>query len=142
MKTLSESLMDLAARVKRLEDSAAAVQEKNRAALQTRREELDAAIDREVQEFDTTTADAKEAARSRWSDAKGSIERQIAAMRAEFENRQAEHKQHNAEGAAQAAEEDAALAVTLAEYCLDAAEWAAVRAELARGEADELAGKS
>jgi cell division protein FtsB len=31
MKTLSESLMDLAARVKHLEDSAAAVQERNRA---------------------------------------------------------------------------------------------------------------
>ena len=30
MKTLSESLMDLAGRVKKLEDSAAAVQEKNR----------------------------------------------------------------------------------------------------------------
>jgi cell division protein FtsB len=51
MKTLSESLMDLAARVKRLEDSAAAVQEKNRAALQARREELEAAIDREKNEF-------------------------------------------------------------------------------------------
>ena len=43
MKTLSESLMDLAGRVKRLEDSAAAVQEKNRAALHARRDELDAA---------------------------------------------------------------------------------------------------
>ena len=31
MKTLSESLMDLAARVKQLEDSAAAVQERNKA---------------------------------------------------------------------------------------------------------------
>jgi len=142
MKSLSESLRDLAARVKQLDDSAAAVQERNRAALQKRREELDAAIDREVQEFDKTTAEAKEAARSWWSDTKGSIERQIAAMRVDFENRQAEHQQHNAEGAAQAAEEDAALAVTLATYCVDAAEWAVVRAELARGEADQLAVRS
>ena len=142
MKTPSESLMDLAARVKQLEDSAAAVQERNRAALQQRREELDAAIDREVQEFDKTTAEAKEATRSWWSETKGSIERQIAAMRADFEKRQDEHKQHNAQGAAQAAEEDAALVVTLATYCVDAAEWAVVRAELARGEADQLAVRS
>ena len=51
MKTLSESLMDLAGRVKRLEDSAAAVQEKNRAALEARRDELEAAIDREKNAF-------------------------------------------------------------------------------------------
>ena len=75
MKPLSESLLDLAARVKRLEDSAAAVREQNRAA------------------------------------------------RAAAEN----------------AEDDAVAAVTLAGYCLDAAEWAVVRAEQTRGEADELA---
>jgi hypothetical protein len=142
MKSLSESLMDLAARVKQLEDSAAAVQQHNRAALQKRHEELDAAIDRDVQEFDETTAEAKEATRSWWSDTKRSIERQIAAMRVDFENRRAEHQQHNAQGAAQAAEEDAALAVTLATYCVDAAEWAVVRAEVARGEADQLAVRS
>ena len=58
MKPLSESLRDPAARVKQLDESAAAVQERNRAALQKRREKLDAAIDREVQEFDETTAEA------------------------------------------------------------------------------------
>jgi len=105
MKSLSESLMDLAARVKQLENSAAAWQERDRAALHTRREEFGAAVDRGVQEFDNTSAETKEAARSWWSDARGSIERQIAAMRADFENRQAEHKQHNAGSAAQAADQ-------------------------------------
>ncbi len=142
MKPLSQSLTDLAARVKQLEDSAVAVQERNQGALQKRREELDAAIDRQVKESDDTAAEAKEAARSWWSDTKGSIERQIAAMRADFEERQAEHAQHNAEGAAQAAEEDAAVAANLATYCVDAAEWAVVRAELARGEAEQLAARS
>jgi len=139
MKPLSESLMDLAARVKRLEDSAAAVREQNRAALQARREELETAIDREVKEFEETTAEAKEAARSWWSDTKGAIERQIAAMRADFEKRHAELEQKSVERAAQSAEDDAVAAVTLAGYCLDAAEWAVVRAEETRGEADELA---
>ncbi len=117
MEPLSKSLMDLAARVRRLEDSAAAVQERNRAALQRRREELDAAIDREVQEFQDATAEAEQAARSWWSDTRSSIERQIAALRADFEKRQAEHKQQNAVVAAQAAEEDAAAVVALATYC-------------------------
>ena len=63
-------------------------------------------------------------------------------MRVDFEKRQAEHQQHNAEGAAQAAEEDAALAVTLATYCVDAAELAVVRAEQARGETDQMTVRS
>jgi len=63
-------------------------------------------------------------------------------MRSDIEDWQAERKEKDAEWAAENAAEDAVVAVTLAAYCLDAAEWAAVRAELARGEADELAGKS
>jgi hypothetical protein len=142
MKPFSESLMDLAARVKRLEDSAAAVRERNRAALQQRRKELDPAIDREVGEFEKATAEAKGTARSWWSHTEGSIERQIAAMRADFQKRQAEHKRRNAESGARSAEDNAAVAVTLASYCVDAAEWAVVRAELARGDADQLAIRS
>jgi hypothetical protein len=45
MQKLSVALLDLASRVKRVEDSAAAVEAKNRAKLQARREELEAAID-------------------------------------------------------------------------------------------------
>ncbi|MEE6134885.1 hypothetical protein SKC41_00885 [Mycobacterium sp. 050128] len=136
---MSESLMDLAARVKTLEDSAAAVRDENRAALQARREELETVIDREVKEIEKTTAEAKQAARAWWSDTKGAIERQIAAMRADFEKRHAELEQKSVERAAENAEDDAVAAVTLAGYCLDAAEWAVVRAEQTRGEADELA---
>jgi hypothetical protein len=40
MQKLSVALLDLASRVKRVEDSAAAVEAKNRAKLQARREEL------------------------------------------------------------------------------------------------------
>jgi hypothetical protein len=43
MHKLSAALLDLASRVKRVEDSAAAVEAKNRAKLQARREELEAA---------------------------------------------------------------------------------------------------
>lgn len=139
MKKLSESLIDLAGRVRKLEDSAAAVEDKNRAALQTRRDELDTAIEKERHDIEKATTAAKQEARTWWSDTKGSIERQMAAMRADVAKRQAEHKKKSAEHSAQDAEQDAWVAVTLAAYCLDAAEWAVVQAELARGEADELA---
>ncbi|HTX95488.1 MAG TPA: hypothetical protein VME67_11900 [Mycobacterium sp.] len=142
MKPPSEALMELAARVRRLEDSATAVKERNEAALQERRRELETAIDHEVEELKKTTSEAKEAALSWWSETKGAIERQITAMRSDFEQRQTEHAQKNAERAATNADEDAALAVTLASYCLDAAEWATVRAELARAEAEKLATRS
>lgn len=141
MNKLSDSLMDLAGRVKMLEDSAAAVQAKNRVALQARRDQLEAAIEREKTEMDRTTDDVKTQARSWWSETKNSIEKQISAMRADFDKWHAELQEKNAERTADDAEDDAVVAVTLAGYCLDAAEWAVVQAELARGEADKLAGK-
>jgi hypothetical protein len=58
MTPLSEALMDFVARVRRLEDSAAVVREKNRAALQARREELEASIDREVKQAEETATEA------------------------------------------------------------------------------------
>jgi hypothetical protein len=138
---LSDSLLDLAQRVMRVEDSAAAVQARNQAALQTRREELEAAIDRKVTEIETATAQAAGVAHSRWSDIKKSVENQVSEMRADFDKWQVEVKEKNAELAAEDAEEDAVAAVSIAAYCLDAAEWAVVRAELARGEVEQLAAK-
>lgn len=141
MKKLSESLLDLAARVKRVEDSAAAVQERNRAALEARRGELEAAIEQEKVELEAAATTARGSARGWWSETKSSIERQIAEMRADFENWQAERKEESAERAAEDAEDDAVVAITLAGYCLDAAEWAVVRAALSRADADLLAAK-
>ena len=138
MKSMSESLYELAGRIKTLEDSAAAVREKNRAALQTRRGEIEKTFDSEVKEFEAAATEATAAARSWWADTKGSIERQIAAMRADFDKRQAERRKERAQRLAEIAEDDAAAAVALATYCLNAAEWAVVDAALARAEADEL----
>ncbi|MGO9158684.1 hypothetical protein [Mycobacterium sp.] len=60
-------------------------------------------------------------------------------MRADFEKRHAELEQKSVERPPKTPEDDAVAAVTLAGYCLDAAEWAVVRAEQTGGEADELA---
>jgi hypothetical protein len=139
MQKLSAALLDLASRVKRVEDSAAAVEAKNREKLQTRREELAAAIDESHIELAAAATQAKEAANGKWSKVKNSIEGRVDEMRSDFSNWQAEIKVDRAERAAENAEYDAVVAVDLAAYCLDAAEWAVVQAELARGEADQLA---
>jgi gas vesicle protein len=134
MNNLSDALIDLAGRVKRVEDSAAAVQKENRAALQSRREELEAAIEESKVELEAAATHAKDATRGWWSKTTSSIQ-------ADFAEWQADMKETNAERAAEDAEDDAVVAVSLAAYCLDAAEWAVVRAELARGEADQLMGQ-
>jgi hypothetical protein len=134
MRNLSDALIGLAGRVKRVEDSAEAVQEKNRAALQSRREELEGTIQQSKIELEVAATQAKDATRSWWSEATSSIQ-------ADFAEWQAELKEKNAERAADEVEDDAVVAVSLAAYCLDAAEWAVVRAELARGEADQIMGQ-
>ena len=62
MQKLSAALLDLASRVKRVEDSAAAVEAKNRVKLQARREELEAAIDESHIELAAAATQAKESA--------------------------------------------------------------------------------
>ena len=141
MQKLSAALLDLASRVNRVEDSAAAVEAKNHLKLQARREELEAAIDESHVELAGAATQAKESTRSKWSQVKTAIEGQVSDMRADFAKWQAEIKEDRAERAAEDAEYDAVVAVNLAAYCLDAAEWAVVQAELARGGADQLAAR-
>ena len=139
MQKLSKALLDLASRVKRVEDSAAAVEAKNREKLQARREELEAAIDESHVELSAAATQANESTRTKWTQAKTSIEGRVNDMRADFAKWQAEIKEDRAEQEAEDAEYDAVVSMNLAAYCLDAAEWAVVQAELARGEADQLA---
>src|SRR6201988_1839542 len=70
MQKLSAALLDLASRVKRVEDSAEAVEDKNRAKSQARREELEAAIDESHIELAAAATQAKESARGEWPKAK------------------------------------------------------------------------
>ena len=139
MKPLSQSLQDLAARVKVLEDSATATFQADRAELEKRRHEIDDAITTEVGEFDSAVRDAAQAGRTWWNDTKTSMRRPLDEVRARVENRKSEHEFHRALRAADAAEEDAAAAIEVADYFLDVAEYAIIDAALARMAADELA---
>ena len=139
MKPLSQSLQDLAARVKVLEDSATATFQADRAELEKRRHEIDDAIKTEVGEFDSAVRDAAQAGRTWWNDTKTSMKRPLDEVRARVENRKSEHELHRALRAAEAAEQDAAAAIEVAAYFLDVAEYAIIDAALARMAADDLA---
>ena len=99
MKTLSESLMDLAERVKKFEESSAEMREKNRATMQARKEELTSTIEREGSELEKTAAELRDAAQSWWSDTREALEHQIGVMRADFDKWQADMKAQRAERA-------------------------------------------
>jgi hypothetical protein len=101
MKPLSEALTDLAAQVKRFEESSATAREKNRTALAARQEELSTTLEHGKNEFDKTTAELREAAQSWWSDTREAIEHQIDVMRADFEKWQADIKAQRAERTAE-----------------------------------------
>jgi len=139
MKPLSQSLQELAARVKVLEDSATATFQADRAELEKRRHEIDDAIKTEVGEFDSAVRDAAQAGRTWWNDTKTSMRRPVDEVRARVENRKSEHELHRALRAAEAAEQDAAAAIEVADYFLDVAEYAIIDAALARMAADDLA---
>ena len=97
MKPLSESLEELAARVKVLEDSATATFEADRAKLEKRRHEIDEAFKTEVGEFESAVREAADAGRTWWNDTKASMKRPLDEVRARIEKRQSEHEVHRAE---------------------------------------------
>jgi hypothetical protein len=135
MKPLSEVLGELAARTKNIEDSATALRDKNRAALQKRRDELDSNIDAGLTSFEAGVTDKKDAAQNWWRELKATSEEKVAALKSQVQERKAERS-------AERADEDAQAAAALAGYYLEVAEWAAVQAALAQAEADEAAGAS
>ena len=139
MKPLSKSLEELAARVKVLEDSATATFEADRAKLEQRRHEIDAAIKADAGEFDSAVREAAQAGRTWWNETKTSMKRPLDEVRARVETRQSEHELHRALRAADTAEEDAAAAIEVAAYFLNVAEYSIIDATLARMAAADLA---
>ena len=139
MKPLSESLEQLAAQIKGLEDSATATFEADRAKLDQRRNEIDDVHTSDVNEFESDVRDAAEGSRTWWNELRKSMRRPLDEVRARIEKRQSEHELHRAQRQAEAAEEDAADAVAAAEYFLNVAEYSVVDAALARMAADDLA---
>jgi hypothetical protein len=139
MKKLSESLEALSTRVKKLEDSATATFEADRAKLEQRRGEIDAAFAADRDEFESAVHEAADAGRSWWNETTDALARPIRELRARHEERQYLHELHRAMRIADAAEEDAAMAIDCATYWLNVAEYAVIDASLARIAAEDLA---
>jgi hypothetical protein len=140
MKSLSESLEDLANRVKVLENSATATFEADRAKLEKRRHEIDEAFKTDAGEFESAVREAADAGRTWWNDTKASMKRPLDEVRARVEKRQSEHELHHAQRTADTAVEDAAAAIEVAAHFLNVAEYAVIDAALARMAVDDLAG--
>jgi hypothetical protein len=140
MKPLSDSLEELATRVKVLEDSATATFEADRAKLEKRRHEIDEAFKTDAGEFESAVREAADAGRTWWNDTKASMKRPLDEVRAHVDKRQSEHELHHAQRTADAAHKDAAAAIEVAAYFLNVAEYAVLEAALARMAADDLAG--
>ena len=138
MNTLSEALADLSTRVAKLEDAATAAFAEQRDALDQRRHEIDGAVKTNVQQLEADVRDGSIADRERWNDVKTSIRRHLDETRARLEHRKAERLVQHAQRAADNAEQDAAAAVALATYCVNAAEYAVIDAALSRMTADDL----
>ena len=138
MQKLSQSLEALSVRVKNLEDSATAAFEADRAKLEQRRREIDTALTADRHEFESAVREAADAGRSWWNETTEALARPIRELRARHEERQSEHELHRAMRFADAAEEDAAVAIEIATHWINIAEYAVIDATLARMAADDL----
>jgi hypothetical protein len=138
MKPLSEQLSDLADRAKQAEDTVAAAQAKNRAALQSQREKLKSSIDAATRRTQADATAAHEEMQSWWDETRSDIHDRFEELRAKRDERCAERDLQRAENRADDAELDAADAIDFAAYTIDEAEYAVVDAGIARADADEL----
>lgn len=139
MNKLSDQLSELASRTAKLEDSAAAVRQKDRQRLDAEKAELDTTLSAARSKAKAEAESASEAASTWWSSTRDSADQWFDDQRTKRAARRAEHDADRAEEAAEAAEADAADALDFALYAIDVAQSSLIDAALARADADALA---
>jgi len=117
---LSDQLMDLAGRTKRLEDAAAAARAKNVAKLEEQRGKVE-----------TKAASKKGEAESWWIETTTKIDKRRAELKVKHEQHKAERTVEAAKRYADATADQAEMFVVLADYAVDAATEAVVDAAIA-----------
>ena len=135
---LSDQLTDLAGRTKKLEDSAAAAREKDRADLEKQRENLHSTIEADAKKIKSDTASGQADIQAWWTDTTARMEKKRAEIRTKIEDRKAERKVERANQNANDAADYAAEMLRVANYVVETAEYAVVDAAIARSEADAL----
>jgi DNA repair exonuclease SbcCD ATPase subunit len=135
---LSDQLTDLAARTKKLEDTAAATRAKDRAQLEQERERLNSNMEAQAQRIQSSVDQAQADAQGWWTDTTRRFEQRRADVRATIDQQKAERKLDRAQHNADDWEQYAADTVSWAAYAVDAAEYAVIEAAIARKAADDL----
>jgi len=138
VKTLSDHLADLSDRSKHVEDSLAAVRDKNLELLAARRTAPHAAVVERGERVEDVGDDVAGKVKAPWKRARKAVERTFTTVREDAERRRAHKGLAKAERHAEHAEQGAAGAAALAVLVLDQTEYAVTEALLARAEADRL----
>ncbi len=135
---LSDQLTELAARTKKLEDTAAANKAKSQAELEQEQEKLNAKMRSQAESMQASMDKKQADARSWWTETTKRFEQRRAEGRMKMEQMKAERKLEKAENTADYMQGIAADYVAWAVYAVDAAEYAVTDAAIARKSADEL----
>ncbi len=139
---LSDQLRRLANRAEEAEKNAAAASDKAKADLEQDRENSRAVAQQEAEQL----REAADAGRGKisdwWNDVQRSWNEHIAQIQKNVESKKAEIDLDQAKRRADNAEADAEFAIEFAYTAIGEAEYAALDANLARKEADELSGVS
>jgi len=138
VKTLSDHLSDLSERSRHVEESLAAVRDRNLEALAARRTALQAAVAGGGRRLEDAGDDVVDKIKTPWKHARNAVEHTFATVRDHADERRAHRTLAKAERHADHAEQDAAGAAALAVFVLDRTEYAVAEAVLARADADEL----
>jgi vacuolar-type H+-ATPase subunit I/STV1 len=135
---LSDQLTRLANRAKEAEDRAAAAQHKAKGDLQQDVDDARAVAETQAQGLSDAADASKANVSDWWQDVQRTWNEHIAAVRANIDDKKAEHDVDKAESRADDAEADALFAIDYAYAAIDEAEYAVLDATLARMEADDL----
>jgi hypothetical protein len=136
---LSDQLSDLAARVKQLEDRAAAAKTKTKSDLQEDVKNARESAQAQGEKLRESAEARKGSVSDWWEGVQTAWSKHLKAVQKNFDDKKAAHDLKSAQKAADRADDDAAVAIDYAYAAIDEAEYAILDAGLAHMEADELA---
>jgi hypothetical protein len=135
----SDDLMALAQRAKAAEDRIAAAKTQARSDVEQQTAKVREAAQQKADQLQAETARAAAGASEWWNDVQRTWSGHVARIREDIESKKADIDATMAQRRAEAAEEDAVIAVAFADATLEEAEYAVLNATLARIDADTAA---
>jgi hypothetical protein len=140
MMALSDELRRLADRAEEAEKNTAAARDKAKADLEEDRDRSRAVAQQQAEQLQEAADAGRDKISAWWNDVQRSWNEHIAQLQQNVESKKAEIDLDLAQRRAYNAEADASFAIEFAYTAIGEAEYAVLDADLARKEADELAG--